>query len=147
MRRVVIAFCGTLLLISASPFVHARKSASIIPIIGCYSDLKLLENEGMVVGNGSFIIRKVNGRYVATFTELMHDGGEYYPEVTIENLIVNESKRIITFDIALHSGRDVTVLRWVTGKVTRAGIKMNWHGHRAEHGQANPFMRREKCRL
>ena len=145
MRRVIIAVCLALLLINASPFVYARKSSSVIPIVGCYSDLKLLEDEGMVIGNGGFVIRKMNGRYVATFTELMHDGGEYFPEVTIRNLIVNESKRIITFDITLHSGRDEIVLRRVTGRVTRAGIKMNWRGHSAEHGQANPFMRRGKC--
>ncbi len=60
----------------------------------------------------------MNGRYVATFTELMHDVGEYYPEVTIENLIVNEANGITRFDIALHSGRDVTVLRRVTGRIT-----------------------------
>ncbi len=146
MRRITIAVCLALLLVNASPFVYARESSSVIPIIGCYSDLKLLDNEGMVIGNGGFVIKKVNGRYVATFTELMHDGGEYYPEVAIENLIVNETKRIITFDIALHSGRDGKVLRRVTGRVTRVGIKMNWRGHRAEHGQPNPFMRREKCR-
>ncbi len=145
MREFAIAFFATLLLISSSPLVNARKLTPTIPIIGCYSDLRLLENEGMVIGNGLFVIRKVNGRYVATFTELMHDGGEYYPEVTIENLVVNESQRIITFDLALHDGRDVTVLRRVTGRVTRVGIKMNWRGHSAEHGQANPFMRREKC--
>lgn len=145
MRKFTIAFFATLLLISSSPLVYARKLTPTIPITGCYSDLKLLENEGMVIGNGSFVIRKVNGRYAATFTELMHDGGEYYPKATIENLTVNESKKIITFDIALHSGRDGTVLRHVTGRVTHAGIKMNWRGHSAEHGQANPFMRREKC--
>ena len=146
MRRIIIAVCLALLSINRPPFVYARKSSSVIPIIGCYSDLKLLKNEGMVIGNGGFVIRKVNGRYVATFTELMHDGGEYYPDFRIRNLIVNQSKRIITFDIALHSGRDEKVLRRVTGRVTRAGIKMNWRGHHAEHGQPNPLMRRQKCR-
>ncbi|MFN2453577.1 MAG: hypothetical protein ABR577_05095 [Pyrinomonadaceae bacterium] len=128
MKEFIVTFCIHLLLLGAPSFVYARRPALVTPIVGYYSDLKLLESEGMVTGNGSFIIRKVNGKYVATFTELMHDGGEYYPDFTVNNLTVNKFKGIIVFDLALHSGRDVTILRRVTGKVSGKGIKMNWRG-------------------
>lgn len=147
MKKITVIFCIHLLLLNAPSFVYAREPALATPIVGCYSDLKLLESEGMVIGNGSFIIRKENGKYVATFTELMHDGGEYYPDATVKNLIVNESKGIIIFDLALHSGRDIAVLRLVSGRITRAGVKMNWRGNAAEHCSEDPFMRRQKCRL
>jgi hypothetical protein len=147
MKKIAIAFCLSLLLINASPFVYGRKLSQSVPISGCYSDLKELKSEGMVLGNGSLTIRKVKGRYVATFTQLMHEGGDYYPEVELQNLNVDEAGRTIIFDIVLNPGRNARELHGVTGKITRAGIKMNWHGNAANYGKPDPFMRRQDCKL
>jgi hypothetical protein len=121
------------------------KGISNIPIVGCYSDTVLIENEELVVGNGFLTIKKVNKRYIATFSELASDGGESHPDVTVRNLVVNEPKRTIVFDLPLHSGM---VLRNVKGQISRKGLKLNWgNGTAAEYGQPNPFMRRKKCPL
>jgi hypothetical protein len=113
-----------------------------VAIAGCYSDLNLDTDAGMVTGNGGFNITKTATGWKATFVELMQDGGEYYPEAAIDNLRVDERRGVVTFNIDLHDGAHVTRLRNVTATVTRTGIKMNWRGHSASHGKPDPFMRR-----
>ena len=127
------------------PLVYARKTTSAIPIVGCYSDIEALESDGLIVGTGWFEIKKVTGKYVATFTELRDDGGEGYPEVKVKHLVVNKAKKVVVFDLALHLGGRKTVLKQVRGRISRAGIKMNWRGHSTDYGQSDPFMKREKC--
>jgi hypothetical protein len=114
-----------------------------IPIVGCYSDTVLIENGELVVGNGFFKIKRLNNRYFATFSELASDGGESHPDVTVRNLVVNAPKRIIVFDLPLHSGK---ILRKVRGQISQKGLKLNWGTNiAAEYGEPNPFMRRKEC--
>jgi hypothetical protein len=121
------------------------KTISAIPIVGCYTDTVIIKKEGLVVGNGSFTIKRVDNQYVVTFSELANDGGLAHPDVVVRNLTVNELKRSIVFDLPLHSG---IILRSVKGQVSRKGIKMSWDRNMAaEYGQPSPFMKREKCTL
>lgn len=113
-----------------------------VSIVGCYSDLTLDAKEGVVTGTGSFRIKKMNGKYAAFFTELVGDGGEYLPTVRIRNLKVNEKTRMIVFDITLNDGNESIVLHHVSGRISRAGIKMNWRNHATFIGSENPFLRR-----
>ena len=115
-----------------------------VPITGCYSDLSLIENKSLVVGTGSFRIRKVNGRYVATFTELLDDGGSYASPKPVQNFRVNESTGTITFDMPLSSSNrgGSVLLRNASGRVSRNGIQMNWQGHGGDYGENNPFFHR-----
>ena len=140
-RILMAALCMSLLCLGAliSEAVERHPSALFT---GCYSDLKLIENEGVVIGSGSLMIKRVHGKYTATFVELMHDGGEYYPQVPVRNLAVDQAKGRITFDLVLHQGKVTQEIPHVTGKVSDAGIKMNWRGRAALYGRSNPFMRR-----
>ncbi len=136
----------TLIVVGINLFLGISLFATRLPpfrIVGCYSDLKLIVAEGLVVGNGSLNIKKLKGKYVATFTELTGDGGEYAPTVRVRNLSVNESKRTVKFDLPLlGNGKSVVFVRGVTGRITSSGIRMNWRGRAGEFGGPNPFLRR-----
>ena len=82
-------------------------------------------------------ISKENGKYVGTFAELQNELGLASDEVPLKNIIVDESKLTIKFDLS-------ETRRGVTGKITKAGIKMNWGKSRGSYGTANSFMKRDK---
>lgn len=130
-----------LLLISGTSVVAQRRLPAIV---GCYSDLHLDSDNALVTGTGSFEIKRYKNRYSAIFVELVGDGGSYLPAVHIPNLKVDEVKRIVFFDIVLHDGRDKKLLRNVSGRISAAGIKMNWRAQGTLIGSANPFLKRSK---
>jgi hypothetical protein len=119
----------------------ARATAQIA---GCYSDLRVIDNEGLVVGTGSFRIRKDNGKYFATFTELLGDGGRYSKPKPVRNLHVDDRNMVIRFDLSLESSNRSagTELRNVTGRISKRGIKMIWRGQGTDFGTPNPFLQR-----
>src|SRR6476619_2504478 len=98
------------------------QSASTIPIAGCYSDLSLIKSEGLIVGNGSFRIRKQNGLYVAFFSELISDSGEQTKPKLVENLRYDKSGQRFTFDLPLDRGGRPEIVRNVSGRITAKGI-------------------------
>jgi hypothetical protein len=117
---------------------------TVAQIVGCYSDIRVIQREGLVVGTGSFRIRKDNGKYFATFTELLGDGGQYSKPRLVRNLRVDDRSMVITFDLLLDSSNrgGSAVLRDVTGRISRRGMKMNWRGQGTDFGSSNPFLRR-----
>ncbi|MEJ7849543.1 MAG: hypothetical protein WKF92_15785 [Pyrinomonadaceae bacterium] len=131
-------------LISLSIISPTSGQNSAARITGCYSDLKLIEEEGLVVGAGSFNITKVKGKYSATFTELIGDGGEYTAGTKVRNLSVDEPRRRIRFDLPLlGEGREIEYVKGATGRITRSGIQMNWRGAFGRFGgSSKPFLAR-----
>jgi hypothetical protein len=119
----------------------ALRSQLKTSIVGCYSDLKPT-GDGDIVGNGIFRITKRNGRYFASFRELVTDGADYAPTRQVEHLKVDERSRKITFDLPIGQNASAKIIRGVYGQVSSRGIKMNWHGNRGEYGAPNPFMLR-----
>ena len=144
-RRIFLFLCGFLLMASSTSLAPAQKS-SRVSIVGCYSDLD--SSSGDVIGVGVVKITKKKGKYAGTFAELQNERGEAWEETPLENLVVNESSKTITFDIKFHRVKNINTgyletVRGVTGKITKFGVKMNWRGMQAEYG-ANPFMKRDK---
>jgi hypothetical protein len=117
---------------------------TVAQIVGCYSDIRVIESEGLVVGTGAFRIRKDNGKYFATFTELLGDGGRYSKPKPVRNLPVDDRNMVIRFELLLESSNlsAGTELRDVTGRISKRGIKMNWRGQGTDFGSSNPFLRR-----
>ncbi len=145
-HKILLFLCGLLLTVSFPSFAHAQKS-SAVSIVGCYSDLNT--STGDVVGAGAVKITKKNGKYIGTFEELRNERGDAWDAIPLENLVVNEQTKTISFDIKFHRVKDINtryleIVRGVTGKITKSGIRMNWRGKRAEYGAANPFMKRDK---
>ncbi len=113
-----------------------------VSIVGCYSDLNLDKENGVVTGTGSFRIRPSKGKYEAFFTELIGDGGSYAKTAKVRNFKVNTAKRKVAYDAVLHDGRFSITLSGVTGRISQGGIKMNWRGSGTAIGDANPYLRR-----
>ncbi len=147
-RKTLLFICVLIILVGATSFAFAQKIAQPISIVGCYSDL--IERNGNIIGNGIIKIKKENGKYFGTFAELRNELGLTDGEKFLENLKVDESKRILTFTIEFSryvgtKTRKLEMVRKiVTGKITNAGIKINWNGYRTDYGNVNPFMKREK---
>jgi hypothetical protein len=136
MTHKILLFLYCLIIIAgASIFAFAQKSSQGVSVIGCFTDLR--EQSGNILGNGVIKIAKENGKYVGTFAELSNKLGLTYDEVSLKNIVVDELKLKIKFDIS-ETGRGVT------GKITKAGIKMNWGESRGEYGTANSLMKRDK---
>ena len=123
----------------------AQNTKKAIPIIGCYTDLKVI-SEG-VVGNGVIKIAFKNGIYVGTFAQLQNELGLASDETPLKNIVVNKSRLTIKFDITFtrYSGSTegkLSTVRGVTGKISKRGIKMNWRGSSGSYGSSTPFMKR-----
>jgi hypothetical protein len=126
--------CCLIIMLGAVTFASAQKSSKTVSVVGCYSDLREIP-EG-IIGNGIIRISKKSGTYFGTFAELQNELGLASDEMPLENLIVEQSKSIITFTFG-GRGR-------VTGKITKAGIQMNWGNNRGAYGTAKSFMKRGK---
>jgi|GEM_PF-5540633 len=134
-----VFFACTIVFVSILlPSAYGQRKVSIV---GCYSDLAVIEGEGLVVGTGSFRIKRNGGRYSAFFTELINDGGAYGPTVKLKHLRVSQPPRTVYFDIVLHNGSELS-LRNVSGTITKRGIKMHWRHHVSLIGSEDPFLRR-----
>lgn len=143
MIRKILLFL--IILTVATIVSFSQKSAPADLIVGCYSDLREI-SEG-VIGNSVIRITRENGKYAGTFAELSNELGMAYDEVPLENLIIDRLKGTIAFDIKSRqiAAREFkTHKREITGRITKAGIKMNWRDHKGEYGTVNSFMKRKK---
>jgi len=128
----IIFVCGMSLSIIAQTRVQ---------FIGCYSDVSPIP-EGEIVGTGSFRISKHDGRYTASFAELISDSGEQNKPIAVGNFKIDQRTGRISFDLLLNRGGNPVIIRNVSGKITKTGIKMYWRGNGGEYGKSNPFLRR-----
>ncbi len=133
-RKTLLFLWCLIILVGATTFAVAQKSSQAVSVVGCYSDLREI-SEG-IIGNGVIKIATENGKYVGTFAELQNELGLAYDEVALQNISIDKSKLTIRFDIGTK--------RRVRGKITKAGMKMNWGENRGAYGTANSFMKRDK---
>lgn len=110
-------------------------------VTGCYSDLREI-SEG-IVGSGVIKIWVSDHKYVGTFAELSNELGLTYDETPLKNLSYNKRTRKIKFYLTFHSAGSLLPIKYMTGNVSRLGIKMNWYGRTAMYGSADPFMKRK----
>ena len=128
----LFGLCGA----SLGTFAQTRVS-----IVGCYSDVTPIP-QGEIVGTGNFRISKRNGKYRASFAELISDSGELAPPVVVSNFRINPRTGQIWFDLPLNRGGHPVVIPQVSGRIKRSGIKKYWRGNGGEISPPDPFLRR-----
>ena len=141
-RKTLLFLYCLITIVGTTILASAQKSSPAISVVGCYSDLR--EQNGNILGNGVIKITKENGKFVGTFAELSNELGLTYEEVTLKNVVINQTKRTITFNVTSNRYKYARTKRKITGNITKTGIQMNWGEGGGEYGTAKSFMKRDK---
>lgn len=140
-----------LLIVGVLSGVQAKAQPSVLA--GCYSDLAPPERDsGDIVGAGTIRLTKDKGSYSGTFRQLRDDSGEGFPAVLLQDLVINEPQKSISFVVQVHTydsdqqGNEILRPSKVRGRFTKQGIKLRWQEPALQYAKPNPFLKRQrKC--
>jgi hypothetical protein len=144
-------YCTWLVLILVATASWAQPKARSVSLVGCYSDLAPPEpDSGDIVGAGTIRLRRQHNRYTGTFQQLRDDSGEGFPAVPLQNLVVNEVQKTISFVVRVHTyesnkqGNEILRASQVTGRFTRRGLKLQWNEPALQYARPNPLLKRTR---